>query len=327
MQSEEFCSSVCVCAHAGDTSVSHLCVHSLQCPWHQVCTPCVHRRTGCVCVCVHTWAGSVCARMCVPVGWQASLAPHQACSLGFGRAPLGNTSNPTRAGPHGKALTQQLVSIPLHLQRRPRNENPMGTLVGVNKYAIKIRKSKLWTGLFSCPLISFITEILLLNNISVNNLSSVFCSARVNNSIPGGGSPPAWLQGQQPCPAKGYSGSSSLTIPSSAGMKKETRTSRETTQHGVAQANASKVQLGLDPGTLAALLQQEGLPPSQHRALSARNSLKGHQKNPFGGCSLLIRYVSPMTSREECSGYSKFCRLLVPLPLLLVPSMPKSMLA
>lgn len=64
----------------------------------------------------------------------------------------------------------------------------MGTLVGVNKYAIKMRKSKPWTGLYSCPLISFITEILLLNNISVNNLSSVFRSARVNNSIEGGGS-------------------------------------------------------------------------------------------------------------------------------------------
>lgn len=115
---------------------------------------------------------------------------------------LGNTSNPTRAGPRSKALTQQLVSILLHLQRRPRNENPMGTLVGVNKYAIKIRKSKLWTGLFSCPLISFITEILLLNNISVNNLSSVFCSTCVNNSTLGGGSPPAWLQGQQPCLCK-----------------------------------------------------------------------------------------------------------------------------
>lgn len=59
----------------------------------------------------------------------------------------------------------------------------MGTLVGVNKYAIKMRKSKLWTGLFSCPLISFITEILLLNNISVNNLSSVFSSTCVNNAM------------------------------------------------------------------------------------------------------------------------------------------------
>lgn len=161
----------------------------------------------------------------------------------------------------------------------------MGTLVGVNKYAIKIRKSKLWTGLFSCPLISFITEILLLNNISVNNLSSVFCSARVNNSITGGGSPPAWLQGH----AKGCSGGSFLSVLSSAGMKKETTTSRETTRHRVAQANASRVELGIDPGTLAALLQQEGLSPSQQGALSARHSLKGHKKHPFGVCSLLIR--------------------------------------
>jgi len=79
----------------------------------------------------------------------------------------------------------------------------MGTLVGVNKYAIKMRKSKLWTGLFSCPLISFITEILLLNNISVNNLSSVFRSACVNNSITGGGCPPAWPRGRQPHPGEG----------------------------------------------------------------------------------------------------------------------------
>lgn len=88
----------------------------------------------------------------------------------------------------------------------------MGTLVGVNKYAIKMRKSKLWTGLFSCPLISFITEILLLNNISVNNLSSVFCSTHVNNSITGGGSLPTLATGL--AQANGSSTDNFLTIPS-----------------------------------------------------------------------------------------------------------------
>lgn len=116
--------------------------------------------------------------------------------------------------PHEKALTQQLVSILLHLQRRPRNENPMSMLVGVNKYAIKMRKSKLWTGLFSCPLISFITEILLLNNISVNNLSSVFRSARVNNSITGGGSPLPGRRAGSSIQAKGWSRGTFITIPS-----------------------------------------------------------------------------------------------------------------
>lgn len=166
----------------------------------------------------------------------------------------------SHASPHRKALTQQLVSIPFHLQRRPRNENPMGTLVGVNKYAIKMRKSKLWTGLFSCPLISFITEILLLNNISVNNLSSVFRSARVNNSITGGGSPPAWLRRRQPCLGKGllrgylpHCPQLSWDVPS-----------RETRQHRVARASATGTELCWDAGALAALLWQEGLSPTQH---------------------------------------------------------------
>lgn len=185
---------LCVCMPMQVTRVSHLCV----------CTACSARAAGVqpcvlmdrwavfVCVCMHGQA--LCVHTRIPVATRPPWPP-PGCSPGFGRAPLGHTSSPTRAGPRGKALTQQLVSIPLHLQRRPRNENPMGTLVGVNKYAIKIRKSKLWTGLFSCPLISFITEILLLNNISVNNLSSVFCSARVNNSTPGGGFPPSLAAG------------------------------------------------------------------------------------------------------------------------------------
>lgn len=66
-------------------------------------------------------------------------------------------------------------------------------------------------------------------------------------------------------------------------MKKETMINRETSQYGVAQANASRVELGLDPGTLATLLQWERL-----AGMSARHSLKGHKKHLFGGCNLLI---------------------------------------
>lgn len=194
-------------AHAGDTCVSHLCMCTACSARGSRCAAlCAHGQAGCVCVCTHGPA------LCVHIRVFLRLPGLPGCSPGFGRAPLGYTSSPTRAGLRGKALTQQLVSILLHLQRRPRNENPMGTLVGVNKYAIKIRKSKLWTGLFSCPLISFITEILLLNNISVNNLSSVFCSARVNNSTPGGGFPPSLAAG----PAALSMQKAALGVPSSA---------------------------------------------------------------------------------------------------------------
>lgn len=114
-----------------------------------------------------------------------------------------------------------------------------------------------------------------------------------------GDPPQPSCRASSPVHAKGCSAGSLLRTPSSAGMKKETMTSRETTQHGMAQAHASRVELGLDPGTLAVLLQEEGLSPSQHRALSARSLLKGHKKHPFGGCNFLIRQVSPMTSGEE----------------------------
>lgn len=153
----------------------------------------------CVCVCLH--------------GLRGCPGPTPCLFPGVYRGPV-EEHKQSHNEPQEKALTQQLVSIPLHLQRRPRNENPMGTLVGVNKYAIKMRKSKLWTGLFSCALISFITEILLLNNISVNNLSSVFRSARVNNSITGGGSPLPGRRADSPVQAKGWCGDTFVTIPS-----------------------------------------------------------------------------------------------------------------
>lgn len=254
---------LCACAHAGDTSVSCLCVCTACSAHGSRCAPlCVQGQAGSVRVCVYvcTHRQALCVHICVLL-WAPGL-PGSTPGLfpGVWQALLGNTSNPTQAGLRGKALTQQLISIPLHLQRRPRNENPMGTLVGVNKYAIKIRKSKLWTGLFSFPLISSITEILLLNNISVNNLSSVFLAPVSIIPSQAGDPPRPSCRASSHVHAKGCSGGSFLSTPSSAGMKKETMTNRETTQHGTAQANASRVELGLDPGALAALLQQEGLP-------------------------------------------------------------------
>lgn len=246
----KLCACMCVCAvHSVQTgrTTRYMCVHSCV-PMGRPCS-------------VHTcvWAGCVCVCVCICVcsyGLQGHTGPMPCPFPGVFQSPV-EEHEQSCAGPHRKALTQQLVSIQLHLQRRPRNENPMGTLVGVNKYAIKMRKSKLWTGLFSCPLISFITEILLLNNISVNNLSSVFRSARVNNSITGGGSPLAWPWGQQPCPGKGLL---RRYLPHHAQLRWDVP-GRETRQHRVAQASATGTVLGWDPRALAALLQREGLCP------------------------------------------------------------------
>lgn len=72
----------------------------------------------------------------------------------------------------------------------------------------------------------------------------------------------------------------SSTFPAQLGCAKQ-----RTTQHRVAQANASRVELGLDPGTVAVLLQQEGFSPSQHGALVARHSLKSHKNLPLASAA------------------------------------------